>query len=448
MTTPTLTEAGAPAAAFTLPPAYALTAAQSDPNLLGWMQGHPPPIDKRVQQSDGSFFTFPKTRWAFSNTREIVPTSNIPRGTGAVSTLPTALRDDLDDVACTVLGSSPDAKRMTWDEAFNANYTDGIVVLHKGQVVYERYAGALTPNKQHWAFSVTKSFVGTLGAMRVFDGSLDANKLIPHYIPELKDSAFGTATVRQVMDMTTNLQYLENYADPKAEIWEHSRAGGLLPKPIDYTGEPSFYDYLPRVKLGAEYDGQHGQGFRYKTVNTDVLGWILRRIAGEGKGEPKGERLGEQLSKQIWSRLGCEQDAYITVDSAGTEFAGGGLHTSLRDLARFGEMMRQGGFYNGQQIVPEAVVAGICQGAGIAHFASAGYNLLPGWSYQSMWWITHNEHGAYMARGIHGQAIYIDPKAEMVIARYGSHPLAANAHLDPTSLPAYHALAKHLIANG
>ena len=265
------------------------------------------------------------------------------------------------------------------------------------------------------------------------------DRLIPHYIPELKDSAFGTATVRQVMDMTTNLHYLENYADPKAEIWEHSRAGGLLPKPIDYTGEPSFYDYLPRVKLGAEYGGQHGQGFRYKTVNTDVLGWMIRRITGE--------RVGERLSKVMWQRLGCEQDAYMTVDSAGTEFAGGGLHTSLRDLARFGEMMRGMGSFNGQQIVPEGVVNGITAGASQAHFASAGYMLLPNWSYQSMWWLTHNEHGAYTARGIHGQACYIDPKAEMVIARYGSHPLAANAHFDPTSLPAYHALAKHLIQN-
>ena len=70
---------------------------------------------------------------------------------------------------------------------------------------------------------------------------------------------------------------------------------------------------------------------------------------------------------------------------------------------------------------------------------------IPGWSYRNMWWVTHNEHGAYTARGIHGQVIYIDPKAEMVIARFGSHPLAANSNFDPTSLPAYHALAKHLM---
>jgi CubicO group peptidase (beta-lactamase class C family) len=62
-----------------------------------------------------------------------------------------------------------------------------------------------------------------------------------------------------------------------------------------------------------------------------------------------------------------------------------------------------------------------------------------------MWWVTNNEHGAFAARGVHGQAVYIDPEAEMVIARYASHPVASNAANDPTSLPAYHALAKHLI---
>lgn len=413
-----------------------LSAKDSDPNRLGWMQGHPPPLDKRIKQSDGSYFTFPKTRWAFSNTREVVPTSNISKGAGSIYALPVQLRSDLDAVTCKVLVSG---QAMTWGEAFDANYTDGVLVMHKGKVIYERYAGALTPAKQHWAFSVTKSFVGVLGAMHVADGSLDPTKLIPHYIPELADSAFASATVRQVMDMTTSLQYSENYADPKAEIWEHGRAGDMLPKPTDYTGAPSFYDYLPRVKLGSEYAGQHGQGFRYKTVNTDVLGWLIRRITGE--------RLGERISSQLWQRLGCEQDAYITVDSAGTEFAGGGLHTCLRDLARFGEMMRGMGHFNGQQIVPESVVAGIQSGGNPDHFASAGYNLLPGWSYQSMWWHSHNEHAAYTARGIHGQLIYVDPKAEMTIARYASHPLAANAHLDPTSLPAYHALARHLIQN-
>ena len=66
---------------------------------------------------------------------------------------------------------------------------------------------------------------------------------------------------------------------------------------------------------------------------------------------------------------------------------------------------------------------------------------LPGWSYRYQWWVSHDPHGVFMARGVHGQAIYVDPKAEMVIARFASHPLAGNVLLDPTSLPAYRAVA-------
>jgi CubicO group peptidase (beta-lactamase class C family) len=133
------------------------------------------------------------------------------------------------------------------------------------------------------------------------------------------------------------------------------------------------------------------------------------------------------------------------VDPIGTPFAGGGFNMRLRDLARFGELMRLGGRMGGKQIVPEAAIADIVRGARKEDFASAGYATLPGWSYRNQWWISHNAHGAYTARGIHGQAIYIDPKAEMVIARFASHPMAGNVNFDPTSLPAYQALAEHLM---
>ena len=96
--------------------------------------------------------------------------------------------------------------------------------------------------------------------------------------------------------------------------------------------------------------------------------------------------------------------------------------------------------------MPQAAVDDIRRGGDPAAFAKAGYALLPGWSYRNMWWVTNNEHGAFAARGVHGQVLYIDPTAEMVIARYASHPAAGNAANDPTSLPAYHALAKHLLA--
>ena len=408
-----------------------LSAKDSDPVALGWMQGSPPPADKLIRYADGSGYRFPQIRWAFSNQRQLIPTRNVSRGLTTPSPLARAERADLDGVQFQVLGTG---QTLSWAEALPATYTDGIVVLHQGRIVYERYFGALRPEGQHLAMSVTKSFFGLLGASLIADGKLDENAKVGALVPELKDSAFGDATVRQLLDMQTGLKYSENYADPNAEIWSHVRAGSVMPRPPGYAGPQSFYEFLQTVKK----EGEHGAAFAYKTVNTDVLGWVIRRVTGQG--------VGDYLSERIWSRIGAEQDAYFAIDTVGNEFAGGGLNTGLRDLARVGEMMRMDGRFNGQQIVPKAVIDDIRRGGDRAKFAPAGYALLPGWSYRNMWWVSHNEHGAYMARGIHGQSIYVDPKAQMVIARYASHPVAANAGNDPVTLPAFHALARHLMA--
>lgn len=406
-------------------------AAASDPARLGWMVGAPPPADRTLRFDDGSYFQFPALRWSVSHFRQLMPTINVSRGLSAPLALPRALRSDIDDVRFTPINGK---QTMSWKESLAANYTDGIVVLHQGRIVYERYFGVLQADGQHGAMSVTKSVVGTLGAMLVAEGRIDANKKVADYVPELAQSAFGNATIRQVLDMTTGLKYSEDYADPNAEVWAHAQAGSPLPKPKDYSGPRSYYEFLQTVQP----QGRHGEAFGYKTVNTDVLGWVIARVTGRN--------VAELLSERIWRRLGAEQDAYFTVDSIGTPFAGGGLNTGLRDLARFGEMLRNNGRFNGQQIVPKAVVDDIRRGGDKEAFAKANYSLLPGWSYRNMWWVTHNEDGAYTARGVHGQTIYIDPKAEMVIVRYASNPVAGNAANDPTSLPAYHALAQHLLA--
>jgi CubicO group peptidase (beta-lactamase class C family) len=326
-------------------------------------------------------------------------------------------------------------KPMTWAASLDANYTDAIVVLHKGRIVYERYLGVMQPHIPHMTMSVTKSFFGTLGAMLVAEGRLDPAALVVRYIPELKDSAFGDATVRQVLDMTTGIKYSEDYTNPDAEIFRHVRAGSVFPRPPNYDGPQSFYEFLQTL----EKQGEHGQAFSYKTVNSDVLGWLIRRVTGQS--------VGDVLSERIWQKIGAEQDGYMLVDTTGNEFAGGGFNAAVRDMARFGEMMRLDGRFNGQQVIPKAAVEDIRKGGRKQDFEKAGYKTLPGWSYRDQWWISHNDHGAYSARGIHGQAIYIDPKAEMVIARVASFPIAANAEIDPTSLPAYDALAKYLMQN-
>lgn len=403
----------------------------SDPQALGWMQGSPPPPDKLIRFDDGSFYTFPKWRWSFSHWRELRPTVGVARGDAPPRPLEHALRDDLDTVTFLPMGES---KPMSWADSLAANYTDGIVVLHKGKIVYERYFGALAPERQHIAFSVTKSFTGTLASMLIAEGRLDPAKPVSHYLPELARSGFADATVQQVLDMTTTLAFNEEYTQPGPEFGTYMFAMEVSPRPTGYDGPRSLYDFLPTIGKGP---GEHGQGFTYRTPNTDVVGWLVARVSGQSPARMLGER--------IWSRLGVEDDAYLQVDSEGTPLMGLSLNARLRDVARFGEMMRQDGRYNGKQIVPAQVIEDIRRGASREAFVKGNYPTLPGWSYHNQWWISHDEHGAFMARGIHGQAIYIDPKAEMVIARFASSPLASNRLLDPVSLPSYRAIAEKLL---
>jgi len=400
----------------------------SDPQKMGWMQGFPPAPDKLIKFANGSNYQFPRTRWSFSHGRELGPTSNVWHGAGPVSVLPVALRD-LDKLRF----ADEKGSDISWADMQSRTYTDSILVLHKGKIVYERYLGITKNYVPHIAMSVTKSFVGTLAATLAAEGKLDPSAPVTQYIPELKDTAYGDATVRQVMDMTIGVQYSENYADPKAEVWDYARSGGLLPTAPTYDGPKTFYDFLVKLKK----EGKHDEAFAYKTVNAEVLAWIVKRATGQN--------LSDLLSERIWQKLGTENDAYFAVDSVGTEQGGGGLNLTLRDMARFGEMMRLNGKFNGQQIIPAAAVEDIRKGADPAKFAKAGYATLPGYSYRNMWWVGHNSHHTFEARGIHGQRIFIDPVAEMVIVKFSSHPIAANGATDPVTYRAFQALANHLM---
>ncbi|MFG6539000.1 serine hydrolase [Sulfitobacter sp. CS16] len=408
-----------------------LDAQASDPEAMGWMQGFPPPDDLTIRFTDPDYFAFPKLRWTVCHFRELMPTTVVRNGTEGVSILPVDLDPGLDALTFTPLGSD---EQMTWEAAFDANYTDGIIVLHRKRIVYERYDGCLDENTLHGAMSVTKSITGLLAETLVAEGALDETALAGDIIPELQGSAFGSATVAQVLEMTTALDYSEDYSDPDAEFWTYTEAGSPLPKPQGYDGPRSYFDYLQIV----QQDGTHGEAFGYKTVNADAAGWLVARTTGVS--------MADYLSNRIWSRIGAEREAFFTVDSIGTHFAGGGFNAVLRDMARLGQLVLNEGEWHGEQVIPAAAIARIRQGGDKEAFARAGYDTLPGWSYRSMWWVSHDDHGAFAARGVHGQTIWIDPAADMVIVRFASHPVAGNAANDPTSLPAYRAVADYLIA--
>jgi CubicO group peptidase (beta-lactamase class C family) len=404
----------------------------SDPIALGWMQGSPPPQAKLIRFQDDRLLEFPQIRWTLSHMCELAPTAAVWRGGAAPSDLgqaPHGLEAAIDALVFEDL----QGRGLTWAQSLQRTYADGIVVLHRGRRIYERYFGALQEQRPHACFSITKSYAATLAAILIHERALDEGRTVSHYLPEMAGTAYEDATLRQVLDMQIGVEYSELYADPKADIWDYARAGGLRPR-ADYAGPGNLYEYLRTLRK----EGNHGAAFAYKTVNTEVLCWVMKRVTGVA--------LPDMLSQRIWSQIGCEEDGYLTVDTSGVAMGGAGLSASLRDLCRFGELMRCEGAWCGKQVIPADVIADIRRGSDPAKFAMAGYTLLPGYSYRNMWWVSHNALGVFEGRGIHGQRLYIAPKAELVIARFCSHPVASSAANDSITLPAFAAMSRLLMA--
>jgi CubicO group peptidase (beta-lactamase class C family) len=209
----------------------------------------------------------------------------------------------------------------------------------------------------------------------------------------------------------------------------------MAPAPANYSGPRDGLTFLTSIQK----DGTHGQAFSYKSPNAEVLSWIVQRVAGQS--------LASLLSEKIWSKIGAEQDAYIELDSSGIETGAIGLNTTLRDMARFAEMLASGGKLGEKQILSPLALKELLappDDAARDAFAKAGYATLKGWTYHDMWWFTNNAHHAFTGRGIFGQGVYIDPVADVVIVRYASMPSASSVASDPIVLPFYAAVTEAL----
>ncbi len=413
---PLLVQAQAPA----LPPPAA-----TDPVTLGMMKGFPPPADRQVRL--GTILKYPNLRWAYQHMRELGPSAPVARGTGTPSDMASAPRD-LDTLAF----DDDKGVRTTLADWQRSTYTDALLVMHRGKVVYERYHAGMTPASTHMLASMSKSLTGLLATELIQQGVINPSALVTSYLPELKDSAWADATVQQTLDMTTGVQYSENFADPSAGIFQYLIAAGLVPAPAGYPGPRTMTEYLPTVKK----QGEHGAAFQYKSVDTEVIGWLIQRVTGQS--------FSTLLSQRVWTPLGAQEDAYVWLDPAGGQASSVGVSATLRDMGRLGEMLRQNGRFNGRQIVSAASVAEIRRGADPQKFRAAGQTMRDGYSYHNHWWLPHDRDGTFEAKGLNGQHIHVNPAADLVVVKLSSHPVPNTAFTHVFDRRAFAALAQAL----
>lgn len=359
--------------------------------------------------------TPPHSRWAFHHLDELLPTRTIARGP-SLRELPEAFVDlsdlNFDDGA---------GDRIDWPGFLERTHVDAMLVLHRGRIAFEHYANGMTRASRHMLFSITKSVVGLLAELLAAEGRLDLETPAGAIVPELAGTAFGAATLRTLLDMRDGVPFNEDYADPGADIHRYSQAYWGH----DARGVRTALCNLPAVAGGSD-------AFAYRTPIADVVGWALERATGQG--------LAELLSDRLWRHIGAEHDAFFVLDNAGDPIAGAGLNATLRDVARLGQLLLE----HGSLAVPAQAIASIAGGGDRAAFAPAAPPTRQGWSYRSFWWVPHDAVRSFAALGVFGQRLIVRPGDDLVIVRFGSHPIAANAPTDAIHGAAFDALAARL----
>jgi CubicO group peptidase (beta-lactamase class C family) len=392
------------------------------------MQGFPPPPDARVTLANWQEPPF--NRWSFSHMRELVPTQRIPRGPGPVTPLP-ASPLPLGEIAL----HRVDGTRASVDEVLEDTYTDATVVVHGGRVVLERYAGETAPGTPHLLMSISKSVVGCVVGNLVERGLLSPAHLVTDHVPELGPSGYRGASLRDILDMRSGVEFSEDYTDLDAEVRVIEQAMGWRPA-SDRRVPSSMYAYL--TTLGGT--GEHGGIFDYRSCETDVLGWVCERATNT--------RMADLISELVWSPIGAERDAEITCDGAGTAIHDGGMCAAARDLARFGVMLLAGGEVAGRRVVPatwlrESWTADPDILDAFAQSVSGPY-LPGGWYRNKFWFVPREQHVVLLCLGIYGQMLYVNPGTGTVAAKLSSWPDAQSPAMLQDTLRAFDAIGAAL----
>jgi CubicO group peptidase (beta-lactamase class C family) len=348
--------------------------------------------------------TAPYSRWTFQNVRDFVPTAVIAAEAAAVE-VPLQSDAFLDAAMETGLAGAASARAF-----LDFAHADAFVMMRRGEVVAEYYAPHADPNAPHLVFSISKSLTAVVSGILEAQGLIDPDRPVTDCLPEAKGGVYGDCTYRDVLDMRVSLDFEEAYLDPHGAFARYRRA--MLWNPPEPNIAPeTLASFLVSLQKA---ERPHGGPFYYASPNADLLGVVIERVTGA--------RFADLASELLWKPMGAKGNADISVDAIGTPRTAGGVSMTARDLARLGELLRNGGARNGKQIVPEAWIRDM-QENGDREAWQQGRNVdLPNGRYRSQWYQSGEADQAFCAIGIHGQWLYVDPSTETVIVKLSSHP--------------------------
>ena len=394
-----------------------------------------PPFPGDAQVTLANWQDPPFNRWAFQHVRELIPSARIAWKSGAPRPLPRQERQ------LARLAFSWKGQQLTVGEFLDQTWTDGFLVLHRGAVVTEQYFNGMRPETPHLLMSVSKSVTSTVAGILADRGALDPAAQVTTIVPELAGTSFAGATVQHLLDMRAGTRFNEDYADLDADVRRYERVYLWRPAEGDHGADLAATDAISYFGT-LQNDGPHGGPFRYRSILTDVLAFVIERAAGE--------RLHELISRELWQPMGAEFDAEITVDRLGNPMADGGVSATLRDLARFGLLFMRRGRSGRRQIVPSWWVDDTIRGApdGPRAFAEgderAGYP--EGGHYRNCWWVRDPGLPFYHGSGINGQSIFVHVPSQTVVAKLSTWPVAWDEEFYGQTVACVEAIAEALAA--
>lgn len=392
------------------------------------MEGFPPQPGDTVSAANWSQPPF--NRWGFWHTRELMPTQRVSRGTGPARALP-PWAGSVDLASIPLAGPPSDDDRQSVGDVLAQSFTDAWVVLQDGQLVGEWYAEGGGAEVPHAVMSVTKSLVGSVCGVLVDRGVLAHDDLVASHVPELRHTAWSGTTVRHLLDMRSGVHFLEDYTDPEADVRRLDEWIGWQPG----SGSPrgGLYAYLRTLTSSSP----HGGRFLYRSAETDVLGWVCERAAGR--------RMADLVSSLIWGPMGAEHDAEAICDGVGTMVHDGGLCATARDLARFGQLLLDGGAVRSEDGIHQVLPArwlreswAVDSDARAAFIASPADTSFPGGWYRNQFWFRPGEQGdVLLCLGIHGQMVHVSRRTRTVCVKLSSWPTAQDPALMRDTLRAF-----------